>query len=132
MEYAENDMSARLTKKQLRVIAHQALLREQKKNLLAFVDPHREIEVLPEGLQTGHVKWRKRGARSDRDCIGRFAKSYLPASRRKRRVNTWVYRGRRGKVGAEIMLRMRGNNLILLTSATSKSWPMQRWTSSMN
>ena len=39
------------------------------KNVLAFVDPHREIEVLPEGLQTGHVKRRKRGARSDRDCV---------------------------------------------------------------
>ena len=64
-----SDMSTRLTKKLLRVIAHQALQREQKKNLLAFVDPHREIEVLPEGLQTGHVKRRKRGARSDRDCI---------------------------------------------------------------
>ena len=39
------------------------------KNVLAFVDPHREIEVLPECLQTGHVKRRKRGARSDRDCV---------------------------------------------------------------
>ena len=62
----------------------------------------------------------------------KFAKSYLSASRRKRRVNTLVYRGRRGNIGAEIMLRMRVKNLILLTSASSKKWPMQFWTSSIN
>jgi hypothetical protein len=61
-------MSANLTKKQLRVIARKDLQREQT-NVLAVVDPRREIEELPEGLQTGHVKRRKRGARSDRDCI---------------------------------------------------------------
>ena len=61
-------MSAKLTKKQLREIAQKELQREQT-NVLAFVDPHREIEELPEGLETGHVKRRKRGARSDSDCI---------------------------------------------------------------
>jgi hypothetical protein len=61
-------MSAKLTKKQLRVIARKDLQREQT-NVLAFVDPRREIEELPEGLETGHVKRRKRGARSDSDCI---------------------------------------------------------------
>jgi Bacteriophage Sf6, terminase small subunit-like len=61
-------MSAKLTNKQLRVIAQKDLQREQT-NVLAFVDPRREIEELPEGLETGHVKRRKRGARSDRDCI---------------------------------------------------------------
>jgi Bacteriophage Sf6, terminase small subunit-like len=61
-------MSAKLTKKQLRVIAQKDLQREQT-NVLAFVNPRREIEELPEGLETGHVKRRKRGARSDSDCI---------------------------------------------------------------
>ena len=61
-------MSAILTKKQLRVIARKDLQREQT-NVLAFVDPRREIEELPEGLESGHVKRRKRGARSDSDCI---------------------------------------------------------------
>ena len=61
-------MSAILTKKQLRVIARKDLQREQT-NVLAFVDPRREIEELPEGLESGHVRRRKRGARSDSDCI---------------------------------------------------------------
>jgi hypothetical protein len=61
-------MSPKLTKKQLRVIAQKDFQREQT-NVLAVVDPCREIEELPEGLETGHVKRRKRGARSDRDCI---------------------------------------------------------------
>jgi hypothetical protein len=42
------------------VIAQKELQREQT---------HREIEELPEGLETGHVKRPKRGARSDRDRI---------------------------------------------------------------
>jgi hypothetical protein len=63
-----SDMSGKLTRKQLRVIAQKELQREQT-NVLAFVDPRREIEELPEGLETGHVKRRKRGARSDSDCI---------------------------------------------------------------
>jgi hypothetical protein len=37
--------------------------------VLAVVDPYREIKEPPEGLETGHVKRRKRGARSDRDRI---------------------------------------------------------------
>ena len=67
-EKAEENMSPKLTKKQLRVIAQTEFQREQT-NVLAVVDPCREIEELPEGLETGHVKRRKRGARSDRDCI---------------------------------------------------------------
>ena len=68
VEGSGSDMPAKLTKKQLRVIAQKELQRDQT-NVLAFVDPRREIEELPEGLETGHVKRRKRGARSDRDCI---------------------------------------------------------------
>src|SRR6266498_366762 len=45
-----------------------ALAREQS-DVLAFADRHREIEVLPEGLETTHVTQRKRGNRTDRDCI---------------------------------------------------------------
>ena len=41
------------TKKQLRVIAQKDFQREQT-NVLAVVDPCREIEELPEGLETGH------------------------------------------------------------------------------
>jgi Bacteriophage Sf6, terminase small subunit-like len=67
-EKAEENMSPKLTKKKLRVIAQTEFQREQT-NVLAVVDPSREIEELPEGLETGHVKRRKRGARSDRDCI---------------------------------------------------------------
>ena len=52
-------MSPKLTKKQLRVIAQRDFQREQT-NVLAVVDPCREIEELPEGLETGHVKRRKR------------------------------------------------------------------------
>jgi hypothetical protein len=44
------------------------LAREQS-DVLAFADRHREIEVLPEGLETTHVTQRKRGNRTDRDCI---------------------------------------------------------------
>src|SRR6266511_3104903 len=44
-----------------------ALAREQS-DVLAFADRHREIEVLPEGLETTHVTQRKRGNRTDRDC----------------------------------------------------------------
>jgi hypothetical protein len=44
------------------------LAREQA-DVLAFADRHREIEELPPGLETGETKRRKRGARTDRDCI---------------------------------------------------------------
>jgi hypothetical protein len=32
-------------------------------------DRCREIEEIPEGLETGNTKRRKRGNRSDRDCV---------------------------------------------------------------
>jgi hypothetical protein len=41
----------------------------QQSDVLAFADRNREIEELPAGLETGHTKRRKRGDRSDRDCI---------------------------------------------------------------
>jgi Bacteriophage Sf6, terminase small subunit-like len=44
------------------------LAREQS-DVLAFADRHREIEVLPEGLETNYLAHRKRGNRTDRDCI---------------------------------------------------------------
>ena len=118
VEGSGSDMSAILTKKQLRVIARKDLQREQT-NVLAVADPRREIEELPEGLQTGHVKRRKRGARSDRDCIDEICDIIASGITAKAAWNTLVYRGRRGNIGVEIMLRMRVKNLLLLTSATS-------------
>jgi hypothetical protein len=44
-------------------------LASEQANVLAFADRNREIVELPEGLETGKVKRRKRGARTDRDCI---------------------------------------------------------------
>jgi len=44
------------------------LSREQS-DVLAFADRNREIEELPPGLETGETKRRKRGARTDLDCI---------------------------------------------------------------
>jgi hypothetical protein len=44
-------------------------LASEQSNVLAFADRNREIVELPEGLETGKVKRRKRGARTDRDCI---------------------------------------------------------------
>jgi hypothetical protein len=41
----------------------------EQANALAFADRNREIVELPEGLETGYTKRRKRGDRSDRDCI---------------------------------------------------------------
>jgi hypothetical protein len=41
----------------------------QQTDVLAFADRNREIVELPEGLETGHTQRRKRGARTDRDCI---------------------------------------------------------------
>jgi hypothetical protein len=52
----------------MRALAHKELQREQA-NVLAFAEPRRELEELPEGLETGFVKRRKRGARTDEDCI---------------------------------------------------------------
>jgi hypothetical protein len=44
------------------------LAREQA-DVLAFADRNREIVELPPGLETGGTMRRKRGARTDRDCI---------------------------------------------------------------
>jgi hypothetical protein len=44
-------------------------LQREQANVLAFADPRRELEESPEGLETGFVKRRKRGARTDNDCI---------------------------------------------------------------
>jgi hypothetical protein len=46
-----------------------ALLATEQAHALDFVDRNREIEEIPAGLETGETKRRKRGARSDRDCI---------------------------------------------------------------
>jgi hypothetical protein len=88
---------------------------------LHSLDPRREIEELPEGLQTGHVKRRKRGARSDRDCIDEICEIISAGITAKVACEYVGYRGQRGNIGAEIMLRMPVKNLILLTGATSKS-----------
>jgi len=45
------------------------LLATEQAHALDFVDRNREIEELPPGLETGETKRRKRGARTDRDCI---------------------------------------------------------------
>jgi hypothetical protein len=70
----------------LRGIAQKELQREQTKelqreqtNVLAFVDPHREIEELPEGpgtLSGASVVLARIGI-----ALMKFVKSYLPASR---------------------------------------------------
>jgi hypothetical protein len=44
-------------------------LAKEQANVLAFADRNREIVEIPEGLETGETKRRKRGARTDRDCI---------------------------------------------------------------
>jgi hypothetical protein len=46
-----------------------AKLASENMDVLAFADRNREIVELPEGLETGETKRRKRGARTDRDCI---------------------------------------------------------------
>jgi hypothetical protein len=46
-----------------------AKLASEQPDALAFADRNREIVELPEGLETGETKRRKRGARTDRDCI---------------------------------------------------------------
>jgi hypothetical protein len=46
-----------------------AKLASEQANVLAFADRNREIVELPEGLETGYTKRRKRGDRSDSDCI---------------------------------------------------------------
>jgi hypothetical protein len=61
-------MGRKPTRKELTALAHKELQREQA-NVLAFAEPRRELEELPEGLETGFVKRRKRGARTDEDCI---------------------------------------------------------------
>jgi hypothetical protein len=46
-----------------------ALMNEQA-DVLAFADRNHEIEKLPKDLETGFTRRRKRGNRTDRDCIG--------------------------------------------------------------
>ena len=53
---------------ELRALAHKDMAQEQS-NVLAFVDRNREIEEIPERLETGFTKRRKRGVRTDSDCI---------------------------------------------------------------
>ena len=49
-------------------LAKQEAARENN-DVLAYVDKHREIVELPEGLESGVIKRRARGARTDLDCI---------------------------------------------------------------
>ena len=51
-------MASKPTRKEVLTFASRELQREQS-NVVAFVDRHREIEELPEGLETGFVKNRK-------------------------------------------------------------------------
>jgi Bacteriophage Sf6, terminase small subunit-like len=44
-------------------------LASEQADVLAFADKNREIVRLPKNLETGYTKRRKRGARTDRDCI---------------------------------------------------------------
>jgi hypothetical protein len=44
-------------------------LHETQTNVLAVYERNREIEELPPGLETGYTNRRKRGARTDEDCI---------------------------------------------------------------
>jgi hypothetical protein len=44
-------------------------LHETQTNVLAVYERNREIEELPPGLETGHTNRRKRGVRTDEDCI---------------------------------------------------------------
>ena len=61
-------MASKPTRKEVLTFASKELQREQS-NVLAFVDRNREIEEIPEGLETGFTKRRKRGVRTDSDCI---------------------------------------------------------------
>jgi hypothetical protein len=54
-------------KKALTAAAH--ALHEEQTNVLAVYERNREIVELPPGLETGHTNRRKRGARTDEDCI---------------------------------------------------------------
>lgn len=56
------------TKKELHALACREMARENN-DVLSYVDKHREIVELPEGLETGETKRRKRGNRTDLDCI---------------------------------------------------------------
>jgi hypothetical protein len=44
-------------------------LQREQSDVLAFADRNREIEELPADLETKHTANRKRGNRTDRDCI---------------------------------------------------------------
>ena len=60
---------AKKTPKALMLAAHRELSQQQN-DVLAFAERNREIEEIPAGLHSGVIQNRKRGARSDRDCIG--------------------------------------------------------------
>jgi hypothetical protein len=44
-------------------------LASEQADVLAFADRNREIVNLPKDLETGFTRRRKRGARTDRNCI---------------------------------------------------------------
>jgi hypothetical protein len=46
-----------------------ATLESEQTDVLAFADRCREIEGIPESLESGNTKRRKRGNRTDRDCV---------------------------------------------------------------
>lgn len=58
----------RSSKQEMLALAKQEAARENN-DVLAYVDKHREIVELPEGLESGVIKGRARGARTDLDCI---------------------------------------------------------------
>lgn len=55
--------------RQKRLKASALALHEEQSNILAAFERDREIVELPESLVNGHVARRKRGARTDEDCI---------------------------------------------------------------
>ena len=55
--------------RQKKLREHAQSLHAEQTNVLAVFERNREIVELPEGLANGHVQRRRRGARTDEDCI---------------------------------------------------------------
>ena len=58
----------RAAKQELRALAVREIAQERN-DVLAFADRNRESVDLPEGLENGYTQRRKRGTRTDLDCI---------------------------------------------------------------
>ena len=74
-----------------RRIARDELVKEQA-DVFAFADRNREIVELPPGLENGLTIKRKRGARTDTDCINEIYHAYRGAAfseRQERRTDSF-------------------------------------------